>query len=82
MWRARCLANRHAGFGKRSEETGRPKGRNRASGRLHLILGVATIPVPLLSAHDIATGLSLAPMHVVAGAAWFSVMMLGAKKTS
>jgi hypothetical protein len=47
-----------------------------------LILGVATIPVPLLSAHDIATGLSLAPMHVVAGAAWFSVMMLGAKKTS
>ena len=31
-----------------------------------LILGVATIPVPLLSAQDIATGLSLAPMHVVA----------------
>ncbi len=46
-----------------------------------LILGVATIPVPLLSAHDIATGLSLAPMHIVAGAVWFAAMMLGAKKT-
>jgi hypothetical protein len=47
-----------------------------------LILGVATIPVPLSSAQDIATGLSLASMHVVAGAAWFSAMMLGAKKSS
>lgn len=45
-----------------------------------LILGVATIPVPLLSAPDIATGLSLAPMHVVAGAAWFSAMMLGQRR--
>jgi hypothetical protein len=47
-----------------------------------LILSIATIPVPLLLAHGIATGLSLALMHVVAGAAWFSVMMLGATKTS
>jgi hypothetical protein len=44
-----------------------------------LILGVATIPVPLLSAHDLATGLSLASMHVVAGAAWFAAMTLRAK---
>jgi hypothetical protein len=47
-----------------------------------LILGVVTIPVPLLSAHDIATGLSLASMHVVAGAAWFSAMRPRAKKAS
>jgi hypothetical protein len=47
-----------------------------------LIVGVTTIAVPLLSAPAITTGLSLASMHIVAGAVWFSAMMLGAKKTS
>ncbi len=41
MWRARCLDNRHAGFGKRPEETDRSTDRHRASGRLHRLATIA-----------------------------------------
>src|SRR5919206_84233 len=35
LWRAGCLANRHVRFGRRSGETGWPRGQYRAPGRPH-----------------------------------------------
>jgi hypothetical protein len=40
LWRARCLANRHAGFGRRFGETHRWKHRQGAPGRPHRHSGI------------------------------------------
>jgi hypothetical protein len=60
LWSARCQDNWHAGCGKRPGETDRPKGRNRAPGRLHHPRQLATAAGGTGSSHDIADACSTA----------------------
>lgn len=43
----------------------------RLAARAGLAFGVLGAPIPFLASSDLATSVSLAPMHVVAGLAWF-----------
>ena len=45
MWRARCRANWHDGFGERAEETELRKRGHRASVRLHLVSHAGLVPL-------------------------------------
>ena len=45
-----------------------------------LAVGIGTIPVPLLSAPQTATGWTLATMHLIAGFTWFASMSINTRR--